>query len=66
VLPNAIRARVAIEAGSPLGWREWVGLDGVVIGLERYGASAPYEVVYEQLGITSKAVIESVHALLGK
>lgn len=64
VLPNGIRKRVAIEAGSPLGWREWVGLDGIVIGLERYGASAPYEVVYENLGITAKAVVESVHALL--
>lgn len=52
VLPPSVRARVAIEAGSPLGWRQWVGSHGAIIGLERFGASAPYKTIFEHLGFT--------------
>jgi transketolase len=66
VLPPAIKARVAIEAGSPMGWREWVGDSGRIIALDRFGASAPYETIYQKLGITSEAVIAAARVLLGK
>jgi transketolase len=60
VLPAAITARVAVEAGVTLGWREWVGTAGAVVGIDRYGASAPGEVVLEKLGITPEAVEAAV------
>jgi len=66
VLPPEIKARVAIEAASPIGWREWVGDSGRIIALDRFGASAPYEVIYEKLGITSGAVVSAARELLGK
>ncbi len=56
VLPPAMRARVGVEAASPLGWHEFVGLDGAVVALDRFGASAPGPVVMEALGITPQAV----------
>ncbi|MEM1043203.1 MAG: transketolase [Bacteroidota bacterium] len=64
VLPPSVRARVAVEAANPMGWHEWVGLDGTVIGLNRFGASAPYEEIYEHLGLTADAVAEAARALL--
>jgi len=57
VLPPAQRRRVSIEAGVTLGWREYIGDRGVAIGIDRFGASAPAEVIYEQLGITPAAVV---------
>jgi len=57
VLPSSVKARVAIEAGSPMGWRQWVGPHGAIIGLERYGASAPYKTIYEQLGFTTDNLV---------
>lgn len=65
VLPADIRKRVAIEAGVMLGWEKWVGEEGVVIGLDRFGESAPYQDVYESLGITSGRVVEEVLNLTG-
>ncbi|MFO8011243.1 MAG: transketolase [Dehalococcoidia bacterium] len=64
VLPPEIRARVSIEAGSPLGWERYVGYEGIVIGLNRYGASAPQNVIYQNLGITSEAVIDAARRLV--
>jgi len=64
VLPSAVRARVAVEAGAKLGWEHYVGLDGAVVGLERFGASAPYKAIYEHLGITPQAVIDAAKRLL--
>jgi transketolase len=56
VLPPEIRARVSIEAGVTLGWERYLGRDGIAIGLDRYGASAPYEEIYEKLGLTAEAM----------
>ncbi len=64
VLPPAVRARVAIEAGVTTGWQRWTGLDGVVIGVDRFGASAPYKTVYEKFGLTPQRVAESAQALV--
>ncbi len=59
VLPWHIRARVAVEAGATLGWGKFVGLEGEVIGLDRFGASAPYQTLYRELGLTAEAVAEA-------
>jgi len=55
--------RLAIEAAHPMPWYRWVGADGVVMGLERFGASAPYTRVYKELGLTVEKVIEAAGAL---
>jgi transketolase len=60
VLPPAQHRRVSVEAGVTFGWREYIGDRGVAIGIDRYGASAPGEVVLEKLGITAAAVVEAV------
>jgi len=66
VLPPNIQARVSIEAATPLGWERYVGLDGVAIGVPRFGASAPQKVVYEQLGLTTQHVIDEAQKLLAR
>ncbi len=58
VLPPEIKARVAIEAGALQGWHRYVGCEGDVVGLERFGASAPSTVLFEKLGITAYRVVE--------
>jgi transketolase len=66
VLPSRIEARVAVEAGATVAWRRYVGLKGEVVGLDRFGASAPYQTIYENLGITAKAVAEAAQRVLSK
>ncbi len=63
MLPNHVRARVSVEAGVTEGWRQFVGLDGLSVGIDRFGASAPYQVVYEKLGVTAEAVAEAARAV---
>jgi transketolase len=58
VLPPAVKARVSIEAGSPQGWERYVGDKGRIIGLDHFGASAPYKELYRQFGITVERVVE--------
>jgi transketolase len=60
VLPPDVRARVSIEAGTTFGWERHVGHDGASIGVDRFGASAPYERIYEELGLTPQAVADAV------
>ncbi|MFN2173817.1 MAG: transketolase [Candidatus Promineifilaceae bacterium] len=64
VLPPHLPARVSIEAGVTCGWKKYVGDQGVAIGLDRFGASAPYARVYEELGLTAEAVAIAAEALL--
>jgi transketolase len=66
VLPPGIRRRVAVEAAHPMPWYRWVGDQGDVIGLTRFGASAPYERIYKELGLTPDAVVARVERLLGR
>jgi transketolase len=66
VLPTRVRARVAVEAGATAGWGRYVGLDGEVVGLDRFGASAPYQVLYRELGITADAINDAVHRTLAR
>ena len=63
VLPKNILKRVAVEAGVTLGWYKYVGLEGRVIGLDRFGASAPYKTLYKEFGITTNAIVEAVNSL---
>jgi transketolase len=63
VLPKNILKRVAVEAGVILGWYKYVGLEGRVIGLDRFGASAPYKTLYKEFGITTDAIVEAVNSL---
>jgi transketolase len=64
VLAPHIKARVAIEAGISLGWEGYVGPNGRIVGLDRFGASAPYETLYRELGITAEAVVTAVRQML--
>lgn len=63
VLPSSCRRRVAIEAGVPQPWFRYVGFDGKVIGIERFGASAPGSEVMEKLGMTPENVVATVNGL---
>jgi transketolase len=65
VLPKGVK-RIAIEAAHPMSWYRWVGDDGVIIGIERFGASAPAPVIYAHFGITADRVVESAKQLVGK
>jgi transketolase len=58
VLPPAVRARVSIEAATPFGWERYVGLDGAIIGVGGFGASAPGPVVMREFGFTADHVVE--------
>ena len=63
VLPRAVRRRVAIEAGVSDPWHRWVGLDGKVLGIDRFGISAPGNKVMELLGMTAASVVEAARSL---
>ncbi|MFV2197217.1 transketolase [Nocardiopsis sp. LOL_012] len=60
VLPSSVRVRTSVEAGIALGWRSYVGDAGTSVGLEHFGASAPYQTLYEKFGITAEAVVAAV------
>ncbi len=64
VLLPGVTARLAVEAAVPLGWHKYVGAEGAIIGLERYGASAPYKAVFEELGFTVDNVVEQAKRVL--
>ena len=64
VLPPAVTARVAVEAGTSLGWHRFVGRDGAVVAVDRFGASAPGETVMREYGITPAHVAEVARALV--
>ncbi len=66
VLPPAVTARLAVEGGSPQGWCEWVGQGGDVIGVTRFGASAPYKENFRHFGFTADHVVQRVQRLLGR
>ena len=66
VLPPDMRARVGVEAASPFGWAEWVGLDGATVAIDRFGVSAPGEQALASLGITAVNVAEAARAQIRK
>jgi transketolase len=65
VLPKGIR-RVAIEAAHPMSWYRWVGDDGAILGIETFGASAPYERLYKEYGLTPERLVDTVKAVIAR
>lgn len=63
VLPRGV-PRVAVEAAQPMSWYRFIGLDGAVVGINTFGASAPYEVLYKEFGITAEHVVEAVSGVI--
>lgn len=63
VLPNECRKRVAVEAGVTVLWHKYVGLDGKVVGIDRFGLSAPAPIAFKELGLTADAVVAAAQAL---
>jgi transketolase len=66
ILPPEVRARVSIEAAVSLGWRDFVGDAGECLSIEHYGASAAYQILYEQFGFTAERLVAAAHASLSK
>ena len=66
VLPPEVRARVSVEAGATFGWERYVGRDGIAIGVDRFGASAPGAVVMREYGFTAGQVVAAVKRLLSR
>ncbi|MFO7848009.1 MAG: transketolase [Balneolaceae bacterium] len=59
VLPSGVKARISIEASSPYGWHKYTGSEGIVMGIDRFGESAPFKEVYEHLGLTAEKLVEN-------
>src|SRR6185295_6282093 len=66
VLPLGVKARVSVEAGIAMSWRDLVGDLGESVSLEHYGASAPYQVLFEQFGFTVDRVVAAARASLAR
>ena len=66
VLPKKIQARIAVETGASLGWERYVGSSGKIIAIDRFGASAPYKVIFEKLGFTVENILAQAKPLLPK
>ena len=64
VLPASVTKRVAVEAAVPMGWERWTGSGGAIVGMRRFGASAPYETLLEQFGFTVDGVVEVMRQVL--
>ncbi|MEA1888568.1 MAG: transketolase, partial [Pseudomonadota bacterium] len=64
VLPSAVRARVAVEAGVSDFWRKYVGIDGKVVGIDRFGESAPAGDLFKEFGFTVDNVVSAVESVL--
>ncbi len=66
VIPSKVRARVAIEAGATLGWYKYIGTEGVVIGIDHFGASATAETLFTEFGITVGAIVEAAQTSVAR
>jgi transketolase len=66
VLPSGVKARISIEAGTTFGWERYVGTEGIAIGIDRFGASAPFNVLYQKFGLTADRIISEALRLLKK
>jgi transketolase len=64
VLPPSISARVSIEAGTTMGWERYVGLEGTAVGVDHFGASAPFQTIYRNFGITAERAADEAEALV--
>ncbi|MBU3147045.1 transketolase, partial [Clostridium sp. CF012] len=66
ILPSSVRTRRAIEAAASFGWHKYVGIDGDVISIDRFGASGKAEILYKEFGFTTENVVSKALKLLGK
>ncbi|HET57773.1 MAG TPA: transketolase [Deltaproteobacteria bacterium] len=66
VLPPSVKARIAVEAGSVIGWEHYLGSEGIAIGMDSFGASAPADVLYDRFGVTLARIIDETKTLLKK
>ncbi|MEE8204478.1 MAG: transketolase C-terminal domain-containing protein, partial [Dehalococcoidales bacterium] len=66
VLTPGLTARVSIEAAATFGWERYIGTEGTAIGLDHFGASAPYQEIYEHFGLTAQHMADEAMRLLGK
>jgi transketolase len=66
VLPPSVEKRLAVEAGATLGWYKYVGINGDVIGIDRFGASAPAKVLFDKFGITADNIVARAKRMLRK
>jgi transketolase len=66
VLPPAVKARVAVEQASTFGWCRYTGMDGAILGMKTFGASAPLKVLQKEFGFTTSHVVEAAKAQLAK
>ncbi|MEK6266762.1 MAG: transketolase, partial [Clostridium sp.] len=66
ILPKNLRVRLAVEAGASFGWHKYVGLDGDIIAIDRFGASGPADVLYKEFGFTTENVVNRAMELLNK
>jgi transketolase len=66
VLPSSIKARISIEAGVKQGWEKYIGEYGVSISIEKFGSSAPYNILFKEYGMTVENIIVNVHKVLNK
>jgi transketolase len=64
VLPSDVTKRVSMEAGIPLGWERYVGDEGIIIGVDEFGASAPYQKIFEEYGLTASKMVKAAKSLL--
>ena len=64
ILPKGITKRLSVEAGVTIGWQRYVGLDGASVGVDRFGASAPYKVLADAYGLTAANIVAKVKELL--
>jgi len=66
ILPINVKARIAVEAGSKLGWERYTGDKGVILGMDSFGASAPYKVLYKAYGLIVENIVESAKQVVEK
>ena len=64
LLPN-VQKRISVELGVSLGWQKWVGCQGMIMGIDHYGASAPYQIILENFGFTVENVVKNAEKILG-
>jgi transketolase len=64
VIPDEVRLKVAVEAGISMGWHKYVGCEGEIIGIDRFGKSAPFKVLFEKFGFTGSAIADRIEKRL--
>lgn len=66
IFPKSVKKVISVEAGSTSGWYKWVGSEGVPMGIDRFGISAPFEKVYHELGITTDSIVKKAKTCINK